>query len=295
MKKIISIVLSLALVFGICCVSTSAAQVDITTSSTAQLFYSNEPFEEISPVNGRVIGYIGDTDNDGQISIMDATAIQMHIAQLTTLSDDAILISDVDFDEDITIIDTTEIQLYIAQLSENPYITHTLYEDDYIEYTFDQIADHLMQYGDFYADNECYCVEISTSEIEGADYTLVLAYYPGEECIDFFAQYYDIENALYFDTFMNVTRNNPVFWFGNSIFSRDDIEATYYADYFGTSELVDDVNIGFSTKCTSFESSVFSDFSEVQEVCESQFKLALAVANDYLWDYIDGYVYDIFW
>lgn len=58
----------------------------------------------------------GDADMDGQVSIMDATAIQLHIASLEMLSDLGAVAADVDDDSEISIIDATEIQLFIAGL-----------------------------------------------------------------------------------------------------------------------------------------------------------------------------------
>ena len=59
---------------------------------------------------------IGDIDGDGNITIMDATMIQRHIAQLTTITDDRIVCADTDKDGKVTILDATKIQRFIAQL-----------------------------------------------------------------------------------------------------------------------------------------------------------------------------------
>lgn len=62
---------------------------------------------------------LGDTDLDGDISILDATYIQRHLAKLTTLSDDMYLAGNVDATDEINILDATYIQRWLAKLSVN--------------------------------------------------------------------------------------------------------------------------------------------------------------------------------
>lgn len=59
---------------------------------------------------------LGDVDGDKKVSIMDATEIQRHIAQLTTISEDRLPYADTDRDTRISIMDATQIQRFIAQL-----------------------------------------------------------------------------------------------------------------------------------------------------------------------------------
>ncbi len=59
---------------------------------------------------------LGDADGDGQVSVMDATEIQRHLAQLTTLTEDKLACADADSDNKVLIIDATHIQRFIAQL-----------------------------------------------------------------------------------------------------------------------------------------------------------------------------------
>ena len=58
----------------------------------------------------------GDTDGDGEVTILDATSIQRHLAELKTLDERAIARSKVLGDDDLTIMDATSIQRYIAEL-----------------------------------------------------------------------------------------------------------------------------------------------------------------------------------
>ena len=67
------------------------------------------------PVEGLLLG---DVDGDGEVSILDATAIQRYLAELPN---DAFYgaAADTDGDGDITILDATYIQLWLASLPSN--------------------------------------------------------------------------------------------------------------------------------------------------------------------------------
>lgn len=58
---------------------------------------------------------LGDVDSDSEISILDATALQMHFAQIKTLSTRQLRSGDTDGDGKVSIMDATEIQLHLAQ------------------------------------------------------------------------------------------------------------------------------------------------------------------------------------
>ncbi len=72
------------------------------------------PFVPTEPVGDRVEFILGDTDLDGQLSIIDATIIQQHIAELTVLKDIAALAADSDQDEFISVVDATIIQMCLV-------------------------------------------------------------------------------------------------------------------------------------------------------------------------------------
>ncbi len=59
---------------------------------------------------------LGDIDGDEDITIIDATIIQRHIAQLVTIVYDRRICADVDKDTNITVVDATIIQKFVAQL-----------------------------------------------------------------------------------------------------------------------------------------------------------------------------------
>lgn len=59
----------------------------------------------------------GDSNQDGYISIKDATLIQEHVAKLKTLTGDALAVSDVNMDGSVNVKDATCIQKHLAKLS----------------------------------------------------------------------------------------------------------------------------------------------------------------------------------
>lgn len=58
---------------------------------------------------------LGDVNLNGEITILDATAIQMHLAKKNTLEGVALLAADTSRDGKISIVDATNIQLYLAK------------------------------------------------------------------------------------------------------------------------------------------------------------------------------------
>ncbi len=67
--------------------------------------------QEVIPV----MQMMGDVDGNGEVNIMDVTAIQRHIAQLHTIADNKLVCADTDRNEKIAIIDATVIQRFLAQ------------------------------------------------------------------------------------------------------------------------------------------------------------------------------------
>ena len=59
---------------------------------------------------------VGDADGDGNVSIFDATFLQMRIAKIIKVDSIRMLIADADKDGEITIKDATLVQRYVAQL-----------------------------------------------------------------------------------------------------------------------------------------------------------------------------------
>ena len=61
---------------------------------------------------------LGDVDMDSNITVLDATAIQKHLASIVTLTSDQLSVSDADKDGELTVIDATKIQQFVAELIE---------------------------------------------------------------------------------------------------------------------------------------------------------------------------------
>ena len=59
--------------------------------------------------------FIGDTNLDGKISIRDCTAIQRHLAELETFTEEQFALADTNGDGEINISDATHLQKYLAE------------------------------------------------------------------------------------------------------------------------------------------------------------------------------------
>lgn len=86
-------------------------------------FYTLEEILAIQPLafndiaeylGSEFVGKIGDVDGDGEITIMDTTGIQMHLAKVSLLNNEKI--ADVDCDGQISVLDATAIQLKLAKI-----------------------------------------------------------------------------------------------------------------------------------------------------------------------------------
>ncbi len=71
----------------------------------------DKPTDPTDPV---VIGILGDANQDGDVNIKDATAIQKHVASLEALTDTGLVLADIDGSYDVNIKDATAIQKYVA-------------------------------------------------------------------------------------------------------------------------------------------------------------------------------------
>ena len=93
--------------------SETVAPTEVTPTET-------QPSTEVAPTETQTPSQpqyvIGDVDGDGEVSIMDATAIQLHIAEVVLIEEDKLSAADADRDGDIYIMDATQIQLFVAQL-----------------------------------------------------------------------------------------------------------------------------------------------------------------------------------
>ncbi len=81
----------------------------VTVSYIVELFGREFEFEKVDYENG-------DVDMDKTVSIMDATAIALHLAEINKLSECRLELADTDNDGVVSIMDATQIQLDLAQM-----------------------------------------------------------------------------------------------------------------------------------------------------------------------------------
>lgn len=89
------------------------------SSSQGDIYNENLDDVEFNFIDGFVSlrSYdLGDVNFDNVISIIDATAIQMHIVGIKYFDSNALILADTDRDGNITVNDATEIQKYIVGL-----------------------------------------------------------------------------------------------------------------------------------------------------------------------------------
>ncbi len=309
MKKLLSLLLALVLIMSLCAVSVSAREADISAlkgenpdiapTSTQEYFYSHEPYADITPTNGWVIGYIGDVDMDDDITVLDATSIQKHSAEIIELSEDSLDLADVDFDWEATVLDAAEIQKWVANMSDNEYITHTLYIDDTLYVTHDAIADFMMDYGDFVEDEDDSNFDYYTYYFydEENDFEFEIQYFINMDNIDFVVASYDTELGIEYFTRMETFRGTPVFSFYSDATAYDsDSNSLCCYSCGGSAELIDmDDGYVYDINCDSFYSDLDVTFADVEDVVTYSFSLSIDTADYILWDYISGFVTDIFW
>ncbi|MBQ2944886.1 MAG: hypothetical protein IJD93_09425 [Ruminococcus sp.] len=78
--------------------------VDIEKGETVSLYRASDKYE------------LGDVDLDGEITIMDATSVQMYLAEKTEFVPEQIALADTNNDSVVSIMDATKIQMFVAQL-----------------------------------------------------------------------------------------------------------------------------------------------------------------------------------
>ncbi|MBQ8057393.1 MAG: hypothetical protein IJ275_03555 [Ruminococcus sp.] len=67
---------------------------------------------------GYKIGMVGDVDNSGSVTSVDVTTIQSHLAQISTLSNEALVLADVDGDGSVSTTDCVYIQRVLAKVDD---------------------------------------------------------------------------------------------------------------------------------------------------------------------------------
>ncbi len=82
------------------------------TTNVVYLYDGSQPDDP----TGKLI--IGDVDLNNEINIMDSTTIQLYLAKLQDLVDNARITADTDENDDVNVLDATYIQMYLAKLPE---------------------------------------------------------------------------------------------------------------------------------------------------------------------------------
>ncbi len=94
---------------------TAAPTVKATTAPTVKPTAATEPVKEFetTPAPTRML-MMGDVDGDDTLTIMDATRLQMVIAELIIPTDYMLIVGDYDGDSILTVMDATQIRYYLA-------------------------------------------------------------------------------------------------------------------------------------------------------------------------------------
>ena len=96
------------------------------TDSVAHTYAETNSIEYVLLDAPKETYILGDVDNDGDVSIIDATQIQLIIAKLAEPADDkAILRGDIDHDDVLSIMDATSIQRFVASYDDGLQIGET--------------------------------------------------------------------------------------------------------------------------------------------------------------------------
>lgn len=99
MKKLVSLILTVCMIFSLFVCGTAAASENKTTA-----------------VSANTGALIGDANGDGKLSISDATAVQRHLASLELLSEEQLQLAKVSGNTELTVTDATLIQKKVAKM-----------------------------------------------------------------------------------------------------------------------------------------------------------------------------------
>lgn len=99
MKKLVSLILTVCMIFSLFVCGTAAASENKTTA-----------------VSANTDALIGDANGDGKLSISDATAVQRHLASLELLSEEQLQLAKVSGNTELTVTDATLIQKKVAKM-----------------------------------------------------------------------------------------------------------------------------------------------------------------------------------
>ncbi len=104
------------------------AQVDLPQGDYEAVVYSKSEVASIKSMNTVKFTVekggdfkLGDVDTDGEVTVIDATKIQLYLISTVNLTTAQKTLADVDKDGEVSILDATKIQMFLAQLIDNLY------------------------------------------------------------------------------------------------------------------------------------------------------------------------------
>lgn len=318
MKKLLSALLILAMLISLVAISafsTSAKSVDVANISKAipdvDLSYSIEdkitslkartykvsenPKAPYTDIDGYIYGYVGDVDGDDDVTIFDATAIQMHIAQLELIMPTQQLLADIDADSEITIMDVTEIQLYAAQMSESQRIFHILYSPfdnfDPMLDTFDDIAKAVKENGEYDNSTSVYSIGYTFDEGNGDTAYASVDYSESNKTITYHIATHAVAEDAHMVVDMIMHRGSTKFDFYSGWYTS---QYTLY-DAWGKSELINMTPDGyeFDTHFDRIDSEFGVTADDIIWGIDMFFPFNMIYCDELLVDYIVGSTIDL--
>lgn len=291
MKKFLSVMLTLTLLLSLATLTTGAANTDVADTSATYYVSANE-YETITTANAKVYGFIGDLDGDKEISIMDATSIQLYIAKLLSFDETSTLLADTDRDGDVSIIDATAIQCFIAKLESNAKVAHTLYEITASTNTGDvaqQVVNYLKANGNYDADLDWYTVRKYSD-----NFYVGLIYDATDNEIFISTDFYsETENGPIVSVFCAIPLEKEEYRYNTFLANRYENGESVY-DAFGEAKQLKSTDKKLSLTSYIFESEVGLTFNDVESEIQEAITVGMASIEEILGDNVNGNLYSLF-
>ena len=309
MKRSISLILVLTILLSAFSTMVVSANDDWFEPTIDSDYVISGPSEtDPSKINGKVYGVMGDADYDSEISVMDATEIQLQVAQLIIMNEVCELLSDADGDGVVSVMDATEIQLYVAKYPVSGVVGRILYSPytepteppteptEPAKTTFDEIAEYVQENGTRVRTN--YVVE--TYEELGEDWKKYrLCYNPyNEKIIISYSDYDTFWGVKQYD--VEIEENNPFFYFSimsyfaaSADVSYNTASVDYYTDGYGYYD-----NISYDEKNLELEYYycyyAWTDTAvELEASAQYNLKALFEQTEELLSDKVSGSIYDL--
>ena len=123
MKKLFAILTIFSILISCSTLNFSAAEKE----EDRNYWISEEKGIDPSLLPGEIVGVLGDVDANGNVNIKDATAVQKHVAGITAIKKDFLVLANADLSSDINVKDATAIQKWLAAFPIDYYIGHYVY------------------------------------------------------------------------------------------------------------------------------------------------------------------------